>query len=166
MLAQARSFGTDPAITYERADLERLNLPEGTFDLAYSSLVLHYIADAGQLFAEVHRALTPGGWFVFSTEHPIFMAPSKPGWAVDSERRKTWPVDLYLVEGKRVTGWFVNGVVKHHRLLSTTINLLISAGFTIRHLEEFCPTSAQIAVRTELLEEREWPMFLLVSAQR
>ena len=45
MLARARAMTSDAAITYEQADLERLDLPAASFDLAYSSLVLHYIAD-------------------------------------------------------------------------------------------------------------------------
>lgn len=164
MLDHARSFGSDPRISYEQADLSTLTLPEGSFDLAYSSLALHYIADAGRLFGTVHRALAPGGRFVFSTEHPIYMAPSQPGWVTDGAGHKTWPLNRYLVEGPRVTDWFVPGVVKYHRLMATTLNLLIGAGFTIRHVEEFCPSEAQIDTQPELAEERERPMFLLVSA--
>ncbi len=166
MLARARSFGTDERIVYQQADLAQLALPEGAFDLAFSSLALHYIADAGRLFAAVHTALARGGWFVFSTEHPVFMAPSRPGWVVDAEGRRTWPVDGYAMEGPRVTEWFVPGVVKHHRTMGTTINGLIAAGFTIRQVEEFFPTPAQIAERPELAEETARPMFLLVSGQR
>jgi SAM-dependent methyltransferase len=166
MLARAQSFGTDERIVYQQADLAQLALPEGAFDLAFSSLALHYIADAGRLFAAVHTALARGGWFVFSTEHPVFMAPSRPGWVVDAEGRRTWPVDGYAMEGPRVTEWFVPGVVKHHRTMGTTINGLIAAGFTIRQVEEFFPTPAQIAERPELAEETARPMFLLVSGQR
>src|SRR3954452_20206340 len=70
MLARARSV-TMPSITYEKADLERIRLPEGSFDLAYSSLAFHYINNIAGLFAAVHRAVVPGGRFVFSIEHPI-----------------------------------------------------------------------------------------------
>ncbi len=166
MLARARSDAPDAAITYDRADLERLELPEASFDLAYSSLALHYIEDVARLFSTIHRALVPGGRFVFSTEHPVFMAPTKPGWSIDDEGGRTWPVDRYLVEGPRTTEWFAKGVVKHHRTIGTTINRLIAAGFAIGHVEEFCPTDAQIAARPELAVERERPMFLLVGARR
>ena len=56
--------------------------------------------------------------------------------------------------------------MKHHRTMGTTLNLLIKAGFVIGHVEEFCPSQAQIAVRPELAEELERPMFLLVQARR
>lgn len=165
MLAGAKAAGPDAGIGYETADLDRLSLPEASFDLVYSSLALHYVEDVPRLFGTVHRALSPGGHFVFSTEHPIFMAPTKPGWVIDSEGRKTWPVDQYLVEGPRSTDWLAKGVVKHHRTIGTTLNALIQAGFTIGHVEEFRPTAEQIEAKPELAEELERPMFLLVSAR-
>ena len=94
--------------------------------------------------------------------------PSRPG-VVHCCRTVAgyWPLDQYLVEGPRTTDWLAAGVIKHHRTLGTTLNLLIGHGFTPTHVEEFCPTSAQIAARPELAgDERERPMFLLVSARR
>ncbi len=166
MLARARSIDPDAAISYQQADLERLDLPEARFDLAYSSLALHYVENITQLFVAVHRALKPGGHLVFSTEHPIYMAPTKPGWQTDAEGRKNWPVNQYLVEGPRTTDWLAKGVIKHHRTIGTTLNALLRSGFTIGHVEEFCPSEALIAARPELADERERPMFLLVAAHR
>jgi SAM-dependent methyltransferase len=166
MLARARATTLDSAIIYEKADLEQLDLPEAGFDLAYSSLALHYIEDAARLFGTIRRALVPGGDFIFSTEHPIYMAPSNPAWSVEAEGGKSWPLDRYLVEGPRTTDWLAKGVVKHHRTIGTTLNLLIQSGFMIRRVEEFCPTADQIAAKPELADERERPMFLLVAARR
>jgi SAM-dependent methyltransferase len=166
MLARARSAASDAAITYLQADLSSLELERARFDLAYSSLAIHYLADVARFFAKVHAALTPGGHFVFSTEHPIFMAPRRAAWSSDSDGRPTWPLDSYFTEGERTTEWFAPGVVKYHRTMGTTLNALIYAGFTIRHVEEFVPTSEQIAAQPEFAKERERPMFLLVSAQR
>ena len=166
MLRHARAESTDDAITYVRADLESLDLPQAAFDLAYSSLALHYVRDLATLLSNVHRALVPGGCLVFSIEHPIYMAPTHPAWTQDAEGRKTWPLNQYLVEGERVTDWLAKGVVKFHRTIGTTLNLLIRLGFAIRHVEEWVPTDAQIQARPELAEERERPMFLLVAAQR
>ncbi|WP_119460350.1 class I SAM-dependent methyltransferase [Rhodospirillaceae bacterium SYSU D60014] len=166
MLARARAATSDAAITYVRADLERLDLPEASFDLAYSSLALHYIVDLAGLLAKVHRALIPGAHLIFSIEHPIYMAPAHPGWSVDREGRKTWPIDSYQVEGPRRTDWLAKGVIKQHRTIGTTLNLLIRLGFAISHVEEWGPTDEQIAAKPELAEERERPMFLLVAARR
>ena len=166
MLAGAKAASTEAAITYETTDLEQLSLPAASFDLAYSSLALHYVEDTAKLLAEVYRGLVPGGHFVFSTEHPIYTAPIKPGWSIDHNHKPVWPVDSYLIEGQRVTNWLAAKVVKHHRTIGTTLNLLIRSGFTISHVEEFCPTEEQIAAKPELAKERERPMFLLVSARR
>jgi SAM-dependent methyltransferase len=166
MLAQARANTSDMSITYERADLQQLDLPETSFDLVYSSLVVHYINGAGRLFETIYRALIPRGSFIFSTEHPIYMAPANPSWSTDAAGRKIWPLNNYFMEGPRTTDWIAEGVVKHHRTLGTTLNLLVRSGFTIRHVEEFCPTIDQIAAKPELAEERERPMFVLIAAQR
>lgn len=166
MLTRAKAETSDDALTYRRIDLEHLELEERAFDLAFSSLALHYVEDLQRLLATVHRGLTPGGWFVFSIEHPIFMASRRPDWMTDPEGRRTWPVDSYQLEGKRTTNWLADGVLKHHRTLGTTLNALLGQGFTLRHVEEWGPTDAQLAAHPELAEERDRPMFLLVSAQR
>jgi hypothetical protein len=118
------------------------------------------------LVKNVHRAMVAGGHLVFSIEHPIYMASMHPRWLVDRDGGKSWPVDHYLVEGQRTTDWLAKGVVKQHRTIGTTLNLLIQTGFTIAHVEEWCPTDEQIAANPELAEERERPMFLLIAARR
>ena len=65
---------SDPAITYGKADLEDLDLPEASFDLAYSSLTFHYIVNLAGLFEEVHRALFPGANFIFRSSIHLYGA--------------------------------------------------------------------------------------------
>lgn len=166
MLERARSTTQDAAITYQRADGESLMLPEAAFDLIYSSLVLHYIVEIERLLVMLHRALRPGGRFIFSMEHPIYTAPSSPRWMIDAAGHRTWPLDNYSLEGPRVTDWLVKGVVKQHRTIGTMLTLLLRHGFTLTHVEEWCPTDQQIEDRPELTAERERPMFLLAGAQR
>ncbi len=166
MLARAATMTVDSAITYVRADLDRVELPVASFDFAYSSLVLHYVEDLLALLAKLHRALVPDSRFVFSVEHPIFSAPAHPGWLADADGRKTWPVDNYLVEGPRTTDWITPGVIKQHRTIATYLNLLVRLGFAIEQLEEWGPTDAQIAADSSLADERQRPNFLLVAARR
>ncbi|MCK1789620.1 class I SAM-dependent methyltransferase [Pseudomonas violetae] len=166
MLERARQTSPSAAVRYERADLEHLDLPAAQFDLAYSSLALHYIKDLPTLFATIHAALKPGSRFVFSIEHPIFMAPRNPGWLTDSDGHKRWPVDSYQHEGERVTNWLADGVIKQHRTVGTLLNTLIAAGFTIRHVNEWGPNEAEVAALPALAEERERPMMMLLSVER
>ncbi len=166
MLARARAETADPAITYARADLETLDLPESGFDLAYSSLAFHYVEDFGRLVRTVFRALAAGAHFVFTVEHPIYMASTRPGWLTREDGERTWPVDHYAVEGARRTDWLAEGVVKQHRTLGTTLNTLIAAGFAIREVREWHPTPEQIAGRPALADEMQRPMMVLISARR
>jgi SAM-dependent methyltransferase len=166
MLAQAAAANPGTAITYARADLERLELPAAAFDLVYSSLALHYVEDLAGLLRTVHQAMVAGADLVFSIEHPIYMAPMHPRWLVGADGSRSWPVDHYLVEGRRTTDWLAPGVIKQHRTIGTTLNLLIHTGFSIRHVEEWSPTDEQIAARPVLAQERERPMFLLIAARR
>lgn len=166
MLGRARIDTSDAMIRYLRADLETLNLPAASFDFAYSALTFHYIRDFNRLVNMIHRALTPGAGFVFTIEHPIFMAAAHPHLIEDEDGRRTWPVNRYAIEGERRTDWFAEGVIKHHRRIGTTLNTLIEAGFTIGAVDEFAPTANQVRETPGLAEEWERPMMLLVSASR
>jgi SAM-dependent methyltransferase len=166
MLARATEATRDPAITYSRADVDRLDLPPASFDLAYSSLALHYVEKLDRLITVVYRSLAPGGNLVFSVEHPIFTAPAEPGWASNPGGHKTWPIDSYLDEGPRSTDWLAKGVIKQHRTLATYVNVLIRAGFAIRHVEEWGPTVEQIAENPGWADERQRPPFLLMAAEK
>jgi SAM-dependent methyltransferase len=176
MLARARKMtaegetkpGIPPAaiIEYRRADLETLDLPCAAFDFAYSSLAFHYVEDIERLWCNLYAALRPGRRLVFSIEHPIYMAPTQPGWRLEADGTRIWPLNHYQMEGVRKTDWLAEGIVKQHRTLGTQLNLLIRLGFTIAHVEEWGPTDAQIAENPELAEECDRPMFLIVAVER
>jgi SAM-dependent methyltransferase len=166
MLQRASEIHPTEGIEYIRTDLQTVNLPVASFDLVYSSLALHYLSDPGLLFERVYAAISKGGRFVFSIEHPIYMAPRNPRWSFDGEGRRTWLIDSYFNEGPRVTDWLAPGVVKYHRTIGTTLNLLRGAGFTLTHVEEWRPTQSQIEAAPELLEELDRPMFLLAAAEK
>jgi len=166
MIARATTMTQDPAVRYEIADLETLELPQASFDLAYSALTFHYIRDFDRLVRMLHRALVPEAHLVFTIEHPVYMAAVHSRWSEDDDGRKTWPVNCYFIEGERRTDWYVKGVLKYHRTIGTTLNALIGAGFALRRVEEFSPTAEQVAATPALAEELERPMMMLISAQR
>lgn len=166
MLGKAKEMTEDPAIEYRQQDLEALQLPAASFDLVYSSLTLHYIKDLGKLFATVYQALVNGGEFIFTAEHPIYTAPKHQGWLVDDAGQKSWPINGYQQEGKRISNWLAEGVIKQHRMLGTYINLLVQQGFTIRYLNEWGPSAQQIADNPALDEEKERPMIFILAVQK
>lgn len=165
MLARARELTTDARITYQRGDLESLDLAGMTFDLVYSSLALHYIEDYGALCVRIRNLLMPSGRFVFSVEHPIYSAPSHPGFRTEPDGRRIWPLDNYLVEGKRVTDWITAGIVKYHRSVATYVNGPLEHDFALLRLEEWRPSVEQLTEHPEWADELNRPTFLLIAAQ-
>ncbi|MCC6455316.1 MAG: class I SAM-dependent methyltransferase [Caldilineaceae bacterium] len=166
MIARAQELTSDPGVTYRVANIEKIDLPDDSFELVYSSLALHYIEDFGAICAAVRRLLVAGGRFVFSVEHPIYTAPSNPGWQDDPSGIKVWPVNSYLVEGRRVTDWIRPGVVKQHRTIASYVNNLLDHGFRLLRLEEWGPTPAQITEHPDWATEVHRPPFLLIGGMK
>lgn len=170
MLARAiretEAAGLTGQITYERQDLDALDLPAASFDLAFSSLTLHYLTGLDRLLATVSAALVPGARFVCSVEHPLFTAPSAPAFVAGPGGHPVWPTDRYLDEGPRTTDWLATGVVKQHRTIGTYVTAFVAAGFELTDLVEWGPSGEQIARVPEWSLERERPPFLLLAARR
>lgn len=166
MLARATADTVDSRVTFAQQDLDALQLPGHAFDVAYSSLTLHYLLDLDALFRRVRDALRPSGSFVFSVEHPIYTAPAHPGFRTTEAGRSTWPVDSYLLEGPRTTDWLAPGVVKQHRTIATYVSALRRNGFVLTDLVEWGPSPAQIDETPDWALEVERPAFLLMAAQR
>ncbi|MCX6049783.1 MAG: class I SAM-dependent methyltransferase [Chloroflexi bacterium] len=164
MLARARAQAPDSGVTYRLGDIEQLALSDASFDLVYSALALHYIADLDAVIAVIRRLLAPGGHLVFTVEHPIYTAPSHPGWQTDAHGNQVWPINDYLIEGRRVTDWIRPGIVKYHHTVAGYVNILLGHGFSLARLEEWGPTPEQVAEHPEMAVELHRPPFLLVAA--
>lgn len=179
MLERARRMtaesGLEDGITYQQADLETVQLPDAAYDVVFSSLALHYLEDLPGLVRRVQRALRPGGAFVFSVEHPILTAPSRPRIVKVEEgdgegKKKTewryWPLDDYQREGVRVTRWLeAEGVRKQHRTAGTYIATLLGAGLELTAFDEWFPRDGELRHKPETeRNEMVKPTFLLVRA--
>ncbi len=67
-----------------RAEAESLPLPDATFDLVFSNLMLPWCEDVDAVFAEVARVLAPRGLFTFTTFGPDTLGELRAAWrAVD-----------------------------------------------------------------------------------
>jgi SAM-dependent methyltransferase len=159
MLALARQRTSDRRVHYEQAFAEDFVLPPGTVGLVVSSFALHYVADLAALLNKVSSWLSRGGLFVASMEHPVITAAPEAG-------RSLGVVDRYFDEGQRVTQWLTNGVIKHHRTVSTIVNAVIDAGLTIERLDEPTPTIDAMQQRPDLDRHSRRPSILLVRAVR
>ena len=80
---------------------------------------------------------------MFSVERPIFRAPTVQDLQDGPDGRRVWPLANYLVEGRRVRRWFVDGVVKQHRSVATYINELVAADFDAKRTVNNRPRSVR-----------------------
>jgi 2-polyprenyl-3-methyl-5-hydroxy-6-metoxy-1,4-benzoquinol methylase len=164
MLDRAKAETKSPAVTYRRADLETLTLEPESAELIVSSMAFHYIEDFSRLARLLFDALAPRGHLVFSVEHPIYAARAEPEWVAAADGRQAFAIADYGIEGRKVTHWVVDGVVKYHRTIGTMLNTLHESGFAYRAVTEWTPSEEQLAAHpgwrdTELTR----PMFVLMA---
>jgi ubiquinone/menaquinone biosynthesis C-methylase UbiE len=167
MLAVARRDYAHPRVRYERAALEALSLPEASFDLVVSSLAVHYVEDYRGLLRRIASWLDDGGVLVLSMEHPLYTGRLPgDGWVMDARGRPNrWAVRRYFDEGPRDEEWFVKGVRKVHRTLSTLVNGVLEAGLVLERVIEPAPSTAWLAEHPHSLDEAQRPMFILLRAR-
>ena len=154
-------------VSFQNKPIEDLEFSREKFNLIVSSLAFHYIADLQELFQNIYGWLKPSGMLLFSIEHPVSTCSQgiHHGWVKDSSGEKLyWPLDCYHQEGKRESHWFVKGVIKYHRTISSIMNSLIKSGFVIKEVAE--PVASEEDKRTwpNLKEARRRPPFLIVKA--
>jgi SAM-dependent methyltransferase len=157
MLELAAWRTTDERVRYIRGFAEDAGLPAGSADLVVSSLALHYVPDLGPLLRRIASWLRPGGRLVASMEHPVRTASPELG-------RHPLVVDRYASEGRRDTTWYIDGVVKYHRRLSSIVNGIIDAGLVLERLAEPTPSPAAVAARPDLADHARSPAILVVAA--
>jgi 2-polyprenyl-3-methyl-5-hydroxy-6-metoxy-1,4-benzoquinol methylase len=167
MLERARSLHDGLPIDFRHGDMEDANIAPGSFDVVMSSVAVNYVEDYRALCRRTYQLLVPGGYFVFSTNHPVFTAIPRQEFIRYNQNEVAWPLDIYFSEGPRGTNFLEPGVIMYHRTIETHVMGLIEAGFAIRELREPAPTEEFIAPRRAYMAyERRRPRFLLLSAQR
>lgn len=61
--------------SFQHALMETAELPENSFDLAYSSMVMEHVADPDAFLASLHRCLKPLGVYLFITPNAMSFVP-------------------------------------------------------------------------------------------
>jgi len=145
MIEQAKK--NFPEITFLVKDMLKLDFEEKSFDFVYSSLTFHYAKDLNQLFSGIAKILKSQGQLLFSTTHPIFDSTVQfidgrkrfhvIGHKKDIETKEVKTLGDYFTEEKRTQDWGNDFIVNfQHKTLTTWINSVIDAGFTIRKFVE------------------------------
>lgn len=166
MLEVAGRKARHPNIQYECRAMEDLAFEDGSFDLVLSSLAFHYVEDFKSLAERIARWLKPGGWLVFSVEHPVFTSYGTQDWYYDENGKILhFPVDRYYMEGRRDAVFLGERVTKYHRTLTTYLDTLLQNGLTIRRIVEPRPPEDMLDL-PGMRDELRRPMMLLVSATK
>ena len=142
----------NPDIDFQEMNMEHLDFPDDSFDLAYSSLAIHYVDDWTQPQSEAYRVLRQGGKYIFSCSHPIDSAMEystegdvkyvRLGRKANKLTNEREVFGNYLVpesDGvapiKGVMGGAVE-VVFYHRTFSKMLEQIHASGFKIERLVE------------------------------
>lgn len=167
MLETAWEKITFTNVRYQRLAMEDMDFPDGSFDVAISSLAFHYTPDFGDICRRVSRFLTTGGDFVFSVEHPVFTAYGTQDWYRDPDGTVLhWPVDRYFDEGRREAVFLGQEVTKYHKSFMTYLHTLLQTGFVITGIVEPKPAEHLLDTVPGMRDELRRPMMLLVSAKK
>ena len=166
MLETARQKSQGLPVSYRKAAMEDLDFSPDSFDIVFSSLALHYVADYPSLVQKIRNWLPSGGFFVFSAEHPVFTAYGSQDWYYDENGRILhFPVDHYYEEGSRDAVFLGEHLTKYHRTLTSYLETLLQNGFALRHVVEPAPPENMLDL-PGMRDEMRRPMMLLVSAQK
>lgn len=168
MLEVAERENKTANIEYYNLPMEDIQSLGRTFDIAVSSLAMHYIKDYGELMKRIYSLLNPGGILVFSQEHPLTTAPiAGAEWVKNEDGRVDhYRLADYARTGKRSVSWIVDGVIKYHRTFSDLLNGLIRAGFLIEEVEEPVPTPETIQRLLYSEKSLHKPNFLVIKARK
>lgn len=157
-----------PDITFIRGDISDLSFLDGGYDVIFSSLALHYIANFNSVIQAVYDLLNEGGIFIFSQEHPLTTAPitiNGSRWEKDENGEALhYKLTDYGISGKRCTHWIVDGVEKYHRTFSEIVNALSTAGFRIEAMLEPVPREDTLRAYPQRKRYLHKPIFLLIKA--
>ncbi|KAH8886419.1 methylase [Thozetella sp. PMI_491] len=155
--------------TWECADLDGVTLKEGTYDLVFSSLALHYVKDLKTVLAKISTSLKPGGSVYFSVEHPIYTACRRRETCEgqDGNWIPHWPVAEYFDEGERTHFWLGKDVEKSHFTLATYVNTVLKSGLTLVHFEEWNrPGNGDFQGQKWWMAAEVGPSFLMLGAKK
>lgn len=160
---------------------ERTPFPDGSFDLAISTLAFMDGADLPGAMREAHRLLRPSGTLAFSVLHPCYITPGLR-WERDGDgHARGLVVDRYHDRTSFTEHWRFGdrpaptddeapvepfAVPRFPRTLADWINTIADAGLVIERVEEPVPSEEAIAARPRFARWRDLAAFLLMVRAR
>ncbi len=168
---------SNPTIDFHVGDaqhLERLGLPEASFDAATCVLAIQNIPAIEPVCAGVAKLLKPAGRFVMVMMHPAFRGPKASGWSWDdaTQTQRRW-VSHYLTPRREAIithpgkGADSGHTWTFHRPLQDYVVALAKAGLLVNDLQEWVSHKVSDSgprAQAENISREEIPMFLAISA--
>lgn len=149
MLAEARRKPEVAGVRFIEHDLHApLPLPDGSFDLVVSGLVLEHLSALDGFFGEIHRVLRPAGRAVVSAMHPAMFLRNR-------QARFTDPATGETVQP---------GSVAHQ--IGDFVNAAVRAGLRLDALVERAPDAAFAARHPRARKHIGWPMLIVLEMSR
>lgn len=101
-----------PRLSAVCGDLEQLPLKAGSTGLAWSNLAIQWLDEPQQAFAEVHRALVPGGLFLFSSFGPDTLKELRAAFhGIDGHTHVHRFIDMHDIGDRLVACGFADPVM-------------------------------------------------------
>jgi SAM-dependent methyltransferase len=133
------------SVTTLQGDMRDLSPLHGAgFDLVYHPYSINFVPDARAVFRQVAQVLRPGGHYYFNCANPCFA-----GLMISEWDGHGYPLRRPYVDGAEIRyadeSWIfrgeqpaeaIGGPVEYRHTLSTLVNGLIEAGFTLTRLQE------------------------------
>ena len=178
--AMAEECREPVGIRFVRASAVELPFGSDTFDFATAFMCMMDMPECDAALAEVRRVVRPGGFFQFSISHPCTDTPHRRN--LRGERGQTYALEIgqYFARAPaRVDTWLFGAapasvkaalrpfrVPRFHRTLSSWLNAVVSAGWTIERVAE--PTASDEVVDScpHLQDTQVAPFFLHVRCRR
>lgn len=131
---------------------------DGEFDGVVCGLSLHYVEDWCDAFGEFARVLRPGGFLVFSAQHPVdeYIAFDAENYFEIEQEEMTWSAGDEEVD-----------VPFYRRPFSEVINPLVETGFRLDELVEPKPEETFREKKPDSYEKRlTYPTFICIRATK
>lgn len=166
--AQELLSGLDAQL-YCAAMEEDIGLPEQYFDIVYSIYAIGWTVDLGRTFELIHSYLRPGGTFIFSWDHPLYVhLKSEDGLvSLNGSYQDEGSVHYANFKGEDAP------MTIPKRKFSTYLNALVNAGFTIEKVvepdvpQELKETEAEMSDRYySLYKAQKFPTSFIVKARK
>ncbi len=166
-----------PDLDLRVMDMEALEFADESFDLAVSSLAIHYLDNWTTALKEAHRVLRRGGRYVFSCNHPVAGAVSysnsgnhRNGLMGKSKNIVTGEVKYFgdymkinnLGVGKTMMPIGGLEVTTYTQTFSNMVRYIVDSGFTIESVVEPLPQKSLIQADNDTYDKlNRFPYFII-----